>query len=320
MSDRRRSDRPLPPAPHPGENGNGDGSRIGVEAEADENNHGGNQDILMAPPEKEWYHGRLDRIGAEERVRSHRGSDGTNLGSYLVRESDRKPGSYVLTYIGKTGINHFRITAVCGDFYIGGRQFDSLQDLIGYYTHKSDLLKHERLRQPVAPPEPVNDRKRAIAILPYTKMPDTDELTFQKGDIFFIHNDLGDGWLWVTAHRTGEQGLVFKDLMTDLDTNIDPNAVFPWFHRTLSKDDAVKMLVRAGPGSYLVRPSDNSPGDYSLFFHINNQIQRFRVEKKGVRYVMGGRNFDCLDAVINRYKSEQIVEGHTLGHPVKRVS
>ena len=29
-----------------------------------------------------------------------------------------------------------------------------------------------------------------MAILPYTKMPDTDELTFQKGDIFFIHNDL----------------------------------------------------------------------------------------------------------------------------------
>ena len=53
MSDRRRSDRPLPPAPHPGENGNGDGSRLGVEAEADENNHAGNQDILMAPPEKE---------------------------------------------------------------------------------------------------------------------------------------------------------------------------------------------------------------------------------------------------------------------------
>ena len=35
---------------------------------------------------------------------------------------------------------------------------------------------------------------------------------------------------------------------------------------------------------------------------------------------MGGRTFDCLDAVINRYKTEQIVEGHTLGHPVKRVS
>ena len=46
-----------------------------------------------------------------------------------------------------------------------------LQDLIGYYTHKSDLLKVERLNQPVPPPEAVNDQKRAIAILPYTKMP-----------------------------------------------------------------------------------------------------------------------------------------------------
>merc|ERR1719318_1750580 len=100
-----------------------------------------------------------------------------------------------------------------------------------------------------------------VAILPYTKMPDTDEITFQKGDIFFVHNDLGDGWLWVTAHRTGEQGLVFKDLLADLDENIDPNAVFPCFHS-------------------------------------NNQIQRFRIEKKGVRYVMGGRTFECLDAVI----------------------
>jgi Ras GTPase-activating protein 1 len=69
-----------------------------------------------------------------------------------------------------------RITAVCGDFYIGGRQFDSLSDLIGYYTSCSDLLKRERLIHPVPPPEPVNDKKRIVAILPYTKMPDTDEL------------------------------------------------------------------------------------------------------------------------------------------------
>lgn len=75
-----------------------------------------------------------------------------------------------------------------------------------------------------------------------------------------------------------------KDLLCDLEESIDPNAVFPWFHRNLSKNEAVDLLVRAGPGSFLVRPSDNSPGDYSLFFHINNQIQRFRIEKKGVRY------------------------------------
>lgn len=61
-----------------------------------------------------WYHGRLDRYTAEERL-----WQAAKTGSYLIRESDRKPGSYVLSYLGRTGINHFRITAVCGDFYIG---------------------------------------------------------------------------------------------------------------------------------------------------------------------------------------------------------
>ncbi|XP_046400706.1 ras GTPase-activating protein 1 isoform X2 [Ischnura elegans] len=272
---------------------------------------GANVSMLVAPPENQWYHGRLDRYTAEERL-----WHAAKMGSYLVRESDRKPGSYVLSYLGRTGINHFRITAVCGDFYIGGRQFDSLSDLIGYYTSCSDLLKRERLVHPVPPPEPVNDKKRMVAILPYTKMPDTDELSFQKGDIFFVHNDMGDGWLWVTAHRTGEQGMIFRELVEDLDENIDPNTVFTWFHPNVTKNEAVDMLVKAGPGSFLVRPSDNSPGDYSLFFHINNQIQRFRIEKKGVRYLMGGRTFECLDAVINRYRKEQIVEGHTLIQPM----
>ncbi|XP_011503859.1 PREDICTED: ras GTPase-activating protein 1 [Ceratosolen solmsi marchali] len=266
-----------------------------------------NINIFTAPPENQWYHGRLDRFSAEERL-----WDANKMGNYLVRESDRKPGSYVLSYLGRTGINHFRITAVCGDYYIGGRQFSSLVDLVAYYSHCSDLLKRERLLYPTPPPEPVNDKKRIVAILPYTKMPDTDELSFQKGDIFFVHNDMGDGWLWVTAHRTGEQGLIFRDLVENLDDSIDPNTVFSWFHPNVTKSEAVDMLVKAGPGSFLVRPSDNSPGDYSLFFHINNQIQRFRIEKKGVRYLMGGRTFECLDAVINRYRKEQIVEGHTL--------
>ena len=53
----------------------------------------------------------------------------------------------------------FRITAVCGDYYIGGRQFDSLTELVGFYSHCSDLLKRERLVEPIPPPEPVNDKK-----------------------------------------------------------------------------------------------------------------------------------------------------------------
>lgn len=42
---------------------------------------------------------------------------------------------------------------MCGDYYIGGRRFSSLSDLIGYYSYVSCLLKEEKLLSPVAPPE-----------------------------------------------------------------------------------------------------------------------------------------------------------------------
>lgn len=40
--------------------------------------------------------------------------------------------------------------------------------------------------------------------------------SFLKGDIFIVHNDMGDGWLWCTLHRTQESGLVFKELVEEL--------------------------------------------------------------------------------------------------------
>ena len=70
--------------------------------------------------------------------------------------------------------------------------------------------------------------------------------SFQKGDIFFVHNDCGDGWLWVTAHRSGEQGLIFQELTETLDETVDPNSVYPWFHGTVSKNEAVDLLVKGG--------------------------------------------------------------------------
>ena len=56
-----------------------------------------------------WYHGRLGRAGAEEMLRDR------EIGSYLVRESESKLGSFVLSYLGHNyKITHFR--SVHGSF------------------------------------------------------------------------------------------------------------------------------------------------------------------------------------------------------------
>lgn len=55
-----------------------------------------------------WYHGKLDRTIAEERLRQAR-----TPGSYLIRESDRRPGSFVLSFLSMTNVvNHFRYVRV----------------------------------------------------------------------------------------------------------------------------------------------------------------------------------------------------------------
>lgn len=70
-----------------------------------------------------------------------------------MRESERKAGSYSLSFLGCNGFSHFRITSILGHYYIGGRQFPSLSNLIGYYTNGSRLLENEFLSQAVPPLE-----------------------------------------------------------------------------------------------------------------------------------------------------------------------
>ena len=77
-----------------------------------------------------------------------------SLGGYLVRESIGQPGDYAISYLSRLGqVHHFKINSNCGDFYIGGRQFYSLNDLIGFYANCSCILENESLEVPVVPPK-----------------------------------------------------------------------------------------------------------------------------------------------------------------------
>ncbi|KAK2180889.1 hypothetical protein NP493_422g02005 [Ridgeia piscesae] len=165
---------------------------------------------------------------------------------------------------------------------------------------------------------PVYDKRKVISILPYSQIPETDELSFEKGEIFVVHNDMGDGWLWVTSQSTALSGIINQELVVEQNGNADPVEANDWFHPDITKKEAGEKLWRAGPESWLVRPSDSNKEDYTLFFYCNCQIQRFKIQKQGRQYYMGGRFFDSIVEIIERYKKEEIVENHTLGKGVLR--
>lgn len=257
------------------------------------------------------FHGKLDRKTAEDRLTAF-----GIFGAYLLRESDRKSGSYVLSFRGKTGINHFKITRVYGSYYIGGRKFESLDELIDFHR-QVDLLTEEQLVHPVSPPEPVIIKNKLfVSILPYTAL-GQDELSFKKETLFIFEHDHGDDWYWCRNVKTGEIGLVFSKFIEEVTDDVDPNEIFPWFHPHLSKIEAVDQLAKIGPGSFLVKSSESSRGNYTLYYHAGNTVQRFQiVRNKDNRYVMGGRYFESLGHIIELYKKEQIIEGHSLKFPV----
>uniref|UniRef100_A0A6A7G379 protein-tyrosine-phosphatase n=1 Tax=Hirondellea gigas TaxID=1518452 RepID=A0A6A7G379_9CRUS len=81
------------------------------------------------PTTERWFHGQLSGKDAE-RMMLEKGRNG----SFLVRESQSKPGDYVLTVRTEDKVTHVMIRCVDGKYDVGGgRRFDALRELVEYY-------------------------------------------------------------------------------------------------------------------------------------------------------------------------------------------
>ena len=62
------------------------------------------------------------------------------------------------------------------------------------------------------------------------------DFSFLKGDMFIVHNEIDDGWMWVTNVRTEEQGLIVEDLVEEVvSTAQDEKAISNVCRRCVSK-------------------------------------------------------------------------------------
>ncbi len=87
-----------------------------------------------------WFHGKITRENAAHLVSV--GPIGRKEGLFLVRESLRLPGSYVLTMWARNQVHHFQIVGH-GDGWFSvdnGPLFQGLDDLIHHYLSRPDGL------------------------------------------------------------------------------------------------------------------------------------------------------------------------------------
>ncbi|KAL6087829.1 hypothetical protein STEG23_009565, partial [Scotinomys teguina] len=193
---------------------------------------------------RRWYHGKLDRTIAEERLRQAGKS-----GSYLIRESDRRPGSFVLSFLSQTNVvNHF---------------------------------------------------------------------SFLKGDMFIVHNELEDGWMWVTNLRTDEQGLIVEDLVEEVGREEDPH------------EGKIENIQR-----FKICPTPNNQFMMGgRYYNRNVDVHHVYSPEQQLQYLPCGAYDDAamglfsitvpdvfplmnIGDIIDHYRKEQIVEGYYLKEPV----
>ncbi|MBN3307343.1 PTN11 phosphatase, partial [Amia calva] len=109
------------------------------------------------PTSERWYHGHLSGKDAEKLL-----TDKGKPGSFLVRESQSKPGDFVLSVLTneekhenvdrKTKVTHVMIRYQDGKYDVGGgERFDTLTDLVEHYkknpmVEKNGIVVH--LKQP----------------------------------------------------------------------------------------------------------------------------------------------------------------------------
>lgn len=99
------------------------------------------------PTTERWFHGHITGKEAEKYL-----LDKGKNGSYLVRESQSKPGDYVLSVRCDDRVTHVMIRFLDGKYDVGGgNQFDSLSDLVEHYkknpmVEKTGTVLH--LKQP----------------------------------------------------------------------------------------------------------------------------------------------------------------------------
>ncbi|XP_070998656.1 GRB2-related adaptor protein 2-like isoform X2 [Oncorhynchus clarkii lewisi] len=92
-----------------------------------------------------------------------------------------------------------------------------------------------------------------------------DELSFRKGDNMKI---LGTNDDWLMAERHGKKGFIPRNYI---------NIHLPsWYQESASRGEAQESLMTQPIGSFLIRGSQSTPGDFSISVRHEADVQHFK--------------------------------------------
>ncbi|XP_072208194.1 GRB2-related adapter protein 2 [Excalfactoria chinensis] len=149
--------------------------------------------------------------------------------------------------------------------------------------------------EPISCALPLTRSMEAIAKFDFTASGE-DELSFQAGDILKVLSSQEE---WYKAELRSQEGYVPKNF---IDFHVPP-----WFDEKISRHEAESILMSKGVGSFIVRASQNSHGDFSISVRHEEDVQHFKVmrDSKG-NYYLWTEKFYSLNKLVDYYKTSTI--------------
>lgn len=126
-----------------------------------------------------------------------------------------------------------------------------------------------------------------------------DELPFRKGSILKILSKDQDK-NWYKAEENGKEGYIPKNYV-----ELKP---CQWYGGKLTRKEAeTKLLSQPHDGSFLIRDSESTPGDFSLSVKQNKNVQHFKVLRDGAgKYFLWVVKFKSLNQLVEYHRTSSV--------------
>ncbi|CAG0899676.1 unnamed protein product [Cyprideis torosa] len=131
-----------------------------------------------------------------------------------------------------------------------------------------------------------------------------DELSFRRAQVLKIlnmENDLN----WYKAELDGSEGLVPSNYI-----EMKPH---DWYYGRITRADAERLLEKKPEGSFLIRISESSPGDFSLSVKCGDSVQHFKVLRDAQgKFFLWVVKFNSLNELVEYHRSASVSRSHDI--------
>ncbi|XP_035699141.1 tyrosine-protein kinase SYK-like isoform X2 [Branchiostoma floridae] len=240
------------------------------------------------PENVQYFHGLISREEAEKSLTDA----GCSEGLYLLRESTTTSNTYALSLCHRNKVYHYAITRNQHGMYSieDGKKFPGPVELVRYHEIEQNGLlsccKIPCIRPPGQPPKMgcrtmVQQNLEGLA---------RDVLGLQSTK---LEDDL-----------TGSQKLHIEEKVLKI-YHLQPDCY--WFHRCISRDEAERRLLKAGPfdGKFLIRERDE-PGTFAIGLCYGKAMYHYRIDRNSDNSlsIKDGRRFGSLVEMVYHYSKK----------------